>query len=345
MQITISTHTHLSSAIVEATDLIAILSVAIATSTPLLLAALGETITERSGVINLSAEGTILLSAMTGFAIAKTTESWGTVPSLLLGFSGAAMVGAAIALIVAVGSLTMKQSQVAIGFVLSMLCADLSSFLGNPFVRISGPTVPSFTLPFLQDIPYLGPLLFQSDLLVYVSYILIVATWFFMYHTQPGLILRAIGEQPTAAFVRGFNVIAHRYFYTLLGGAMIGMAGAAFSLDFKAGWSHRHTAGYGWIALAIVIFGGWNPFRVALSCYLFGILQSLASVAQSSMPTIPTQMFSVAPFILMIIFLCITTSNWLEYLLNRLPSGLKRAISQSIRSTPPAALGSPFLQE
>ncbi len=329
----------------ETAQLIPILSVAIATSTPLIFAALGETITERSGVINLSAEGTILLSAMTGFAVAKTTEAWGTVPSLLLGFGSAALVGAAIALIVAIGSLTLKQSQVAIGFVLAMLCADLSSFLGNPFVRIPGPTVPSFKIPVLQDIPLLGQLLFQSDLLVYLSYVLIGLIWFYVYRTQPGLILRAIGEQPAAAFVRGVNVIRARYLYTLLGGAMMGIAGAAFSLDFKAGWSHRHTAGYGWIALAIVIFGGWNPLRVALSCYLFGILQSLASVAQSAIPGVPTQVFSVAPFVLMILFLVLTSSEWLERLLNLLPIGLKRAIAQTIRSTPPAALGRPFPQE
>ncbi len=329
----------------DAAQLIPILSVAIATSTPLIFAALGETITERSGVINLSAEGTILLAAMTGFAVAKTTEAWGTLPSLLLGFGSAALVGAAIALIVAIGSLTLKQSQVAIGFVLAMLCADLSSFLGNPFVRIPGPTVPSWKIPLLQDIPLIGQLLFQSDLLVYLSYVLIGLTWFYVYRTQPGLILRAIGEQPAAAFVRGVNVTRARYFYTLLGGAMMGIAGAAFSLDFKAGWSHRHTGGYGWIALAIVIFGGWNPLRVALSCYLFGILQSLASVAQSSIPDVPTQVFSVAPFVLMILFLVLTSSEWLERVLNLLPLGLKRAIAQTIRSTPPEALGRPFPQE
>lgn len=329
----------------DAPQLLAILSVAIATSTPLVFACIGETFTERAGVINLSAEGTILLSAMTGFAIAQTTEDLGTVPSLLLGFSGAAIVGALVALIVAFGALTLKQSQVAIGFVLALLCADLSSFLGNPFVRIPGPTVPGFRLPFLQDIPIIGSLFFQSDLLVYTSYLLIIFAVTYFYRTRAGLMLRAIGEQPAAAFARGANVILLRYLYTAFGGALMGIAGAAFSLDFKAGWSHRHTAGYGWIALAIVIFGGWNPLRVAISCYLFGILQSLASVAQSSIPDIPTQVFTVAPFVLMILFLVLTSNEWLERSLQLLPASMRHTIGQTIHSTPPAALGKSFEQD
>jgi len=326
-------------------QIIAILATAIATATPLVFACIGETITERAGVINLSAEGTIMLAAMTGFAVAKTTESLGNTPSLLLGFGSAALVGAAIALIVAFGALTLKQSQVAIGFVLALLCADLSSFLGNAFVRIPGPTVPSFNVPFLQDLPLVGKLLFQSDLLVYTSYGLIALVWMYFYRTRAGLMLRAIGEQPAAAFARGTNVILMRYFYTLFGGALMGIAGAAFALDFKAGWSHRHTGGYGWIALAIVIFGGWNPLRVALSCYFFGILQSMAGVAQSVIPAIPTQVFTVAPFVLMILFLVLTSSEWLERVLKLLPPTLGRAAAQTIHSTPPAALGRVFEQD
>ncbi|MEB3337759.1 MAG: ABC transporter permease [Leptolyngbyaceae bacterium] len=320
-------------------QLIAILATAIATATPLVFAGVGETITERAGVINLSAEGTMLLGAMTGFAIAKTTNS------LLLGFLGAAVVGAVIALIVAVGTLTLKQSQIAIGFVLALLCSDLSSFLGNPFVRIPGPTVPSFKIPVLESIPVLGPLLFQSDLLVYISYVLILGSWIYFYRTPGGLLLRAIGEQPAAAFARGHNVVLMRYVYTILGGALMGVAGAAFSLDFKAGWSHRHTAGYGWIALAIVIFGGWNPLRVAGGAYLFGILQSLANMAQSSIQNIPTQVFTVAPFVLMIVMLVLTSSDWLDRLLRYIPPTFRRVVTQVIRATPPAALGKVFEQD
>lgn len=325
-------------------ELITILATAIATSTPLIFACMGETLTERAGVINLSVEGTILLSAMTGFAIAKASNS------LLLGFLGAAIVGMLVALVVAYGAITLRQSQVAIGFVLTLLCGDLSSFLGNPVVRVPGPTVPSFPLPGLHQIPVIGPLFFQADLLVYSSYLLIGFCWFYLYHTRSGLTLRAIGEQPAAAFARGTDVIFWRYFYTLLGGALVGIAGAAFSLDFKAGWSHRHTAGYGWIALAIVIFGGWQPLRVALGAYFFGILQSLASVAQSSLPAVPTQVFTVAPFVLMIVALAFTSGEWLvrtvspvvNPLLARFPASLRRSLAQPLLISPPAALGKSF---
>lgn len=320
-------------------EFVSVLATAIASATPLIFASIGETITERAGVINLSAEGTILLAAMGSFAIAKLTDN------LFLGFLGAAVIGAIIALIVAFGALTLKQSQIAIGFVLAMLCADLSSFLGNPFVRIPGPTVPNLPIPLLSGIPIVGPLLFQGDILEYLSFLLIIGTWIYFYRTRSGLLLRAIGEQPAAAFARGNNVILLRYFYTLLGGALIGLAGAAFSLDFKAGWSHRHTAGYGWIALAIVIFGGWNPLRVALGAYLFSILQSLASLAQSWIPSVPTQVFSTAPFALMILVLVLTSNQWLEEFLLRLPPTLRRSIYQVIHVTPPAALGRTFEQD
>ncbi len=318
---------------------LSILAAAIASATPLIFACVGETLTERAGVINLSAEGTILLAAMTGFAAAKTTDS------LWVGFGAAALVGMAVALIVAFGSITLKQSQIAIGFVLALLCADLSSFLGNAFVRIPGPTVPSWPLPLLSDIPVLGPLLFRSDALAYLGYGLIVGSWWFLYHTRPGLILRSIGEQPQAAFARGINVVQLRYVYTLLGGSLMGLAGAAFSLDYRAGWSHRHTAGYGWIALAIVIFGGWDPLRAALGAYLFGVLQSWAIVAQGSIAGVPTQVFSVAPFALMILVLGLTSNRGLERLLLRLPPPWGRRLQGILRVKAPAALGQVFEQD
>jgi len=282
-------------------DFVPILATAISTSTPLVFASIGETFSERAGVINLSAEGTIMLSAMTGFALARTTGS------LMAGFVGAALTGAAVALIVAFGSITLAKSQVAIGFVLALLCADLSSVLGNPFVRVPGLTVPDLPIPWLRDIPFFGPLFFRSDALVYASYLLVIGSTAYFYGTRAGLLLRAIGEKPTSAYVRGANVARLRYAYTLVGGALMGIGGAAFSLDFKAGWSHRHTAGYGWIALAIVIFGGWHPAKVAAGAYVFGILQSVATVAQSAIPEVPTQVFGVAPFALMIGVLVLTS--------------------------------------
>jgi simple sugar transport system permease protein len=320
-------------------QLITILATAIAASTPLVFAAVGETITERSGVINLSAEGTILLAAMASFGAALATGS------VLAGFAAGALVGMLIALVVAFGAITLKQSQIAIGFVLALLCADLSSYLGNPIVLVPGPRVPSFHLPLLSDLPVLGPLFFQSDLLAYASYALVIAAWIYLYKTRAGLALRAVGEQPAASFARGTRVVLARYAYTLIGGALIGIAGAAFSLDFKAGWSHRHTAGYGWIALAIVIFGGWNPLRAAVGAYLFGVLQSLASVAQSAIPSVPTQVFNVAPFVLMILVLVVTSGDVLSRLLSWLPPGTRRRVLRTVHAPPPAALGRPFEQD
>jgi simple sugar transport system permease protein len=319
-------------------QLLIILATAIATATPLVFAAVGETINERAGVINLSAEGTVMLCAMVGMAAALATGS------VIPGFIAAAVVGALVASVVAYGTITLKQSQIAIGFVLALLCSDLSAFLGNPIVRVPGPTVPSFQVPILKDIPVIGPLFFQSDLLVYCSYALILVTWVVFYRTRWGLTLRSVGEQPAAAFARGTNVVRNRYLYTLIGGALMGIAGAAFSLDFKAGWSYRHTAGYGWIALAIVIFGGWNPLRVALGAYLFGVLQSLASFAQDKV-AVPTQVLTVAPFVLMILVLVLTSASWLDRLLAFLPAETRRTVLRGIRARPPAALGKAFEQD
>ncbi|MEN9219346.1 MAG: ABC transporter permease [Thermostichales cyanobacterium SRBZ-1_bins_19] len=315
---------------------LAILATAITTTTPLVFACLGETLTERAGVINLSAEGTLLMGAMTGFAVAYHTQN------LWLGFAAAAGIGILFALIVAWGSLTLKQSQVAIGFVLALLGGDLSSFLGNAYVLTPGPTVPSWPLPGLSGIPVLGPIFFRGDVLVYLSYLLTLGLWVLFYRTGVGLWIRMIGEQPAAAFARGIPVQRWRYGLTLIGGALMGIGGAAFSLDFKAGWTHRHTAGYGWIALAIVIFGSWDPLRVVVGAYLFGILQSLASVAQSQVRGIPTQVLSVAPFVLMIAVLALSSEKSLGWLLRPLPIVWQQRLRGRLGIKPPAGLGQPF---
>jgi simple sugar transport system permease protein len=273
--------------------LISIASV-LASAAPLILATMGETITERAGVINLSLDGTILLSAMVGFAVGLHTNS------VIPGFIAAAVVGMLVALVLSVLSISLNQSQTAVGFVLTLLCTDLSSFLGNPYVRVPGVAVPHMPIPLLKDIPLIGPLFFNHDPVIYGSFLLIPLVWWVLFHTRTGLVVRALGERPSAAFARGINVTAWRYSCVLLGGALVGLAGAAYSLDLKQGWSYRHVAGMGWIALAIVIFGGWRPWRVAIGCYLFGVLQVFATRSQSVISWIPTQVLNVAPFVLMI---------------------------------------------
>ena len=308
----------------------------LAASVPLIYAGIGETLTEKAGVTNLSLDGTILLSAMTAFAVAYLSGS------LLLGILAAMLVGALMALLVAWGSIALKQNQVAIGFVLTLLGADLSSFLGRPFVRIPGPSVPHLPIPWLVEIPVLGPILFNHDLLVYLSYVLVIGIWLWISRTQQGLVLRSVGERPEAAFARGVNVNRTRYLYTFLGGALVGLAGATYSLSVKLGWSHRHTAGEGWIALAIVIFGGWSPWRVALGAYFFGALKSLGSLMQPAFPTVPTQVFQAAPFALMIVVLVLTSGNLTERLLAALPARPRRLMAGLLRGAPPSALGKPF---
>jgi simple sugar transport system permease protein len=326
------------------------LAAVLAASAPLVIAAMGETLSERAGVINLSLDGAILLAAMTGFAVALGT---GSVP---LGFLAAALVGALVALVLCGMSLSLGLSQTAVGFVLALLCTDLSSFLGNPYVRKPGPAVSFLPIPGLSGIPLIGPLLFRHDLVIYASFALVPLTWWFLFRTRAGLTLRALGERPEAAYARGVNIVALRYLYVVLGGALVGIAGAAYSLDLKQGWSYRHTFGTGWIALAIVIFGGWRPWRVALGCYLFGILQTLASRWQSSppellrslLPNLPTQVFQVAPFALMIFVLALInglTNPALTRRVAALPEALRRPTQWLIgrlAATAPAALGQPF---
>jgi simple sugar transport system permease protein len=319
----------------------------LAAAAPVIFAVMGETLTERAGVINLSANGKILLAAMAGFAVAVITNN------LLLGCLAGMLAGALVALLVAFSSITLKQSQVAVGFVLALMCRDLSYFLGNPFMGLSGPRIPSLPIPGLSQIPVLGPILFRQDILTYLSYILIFVAWLWVFKTRPGLILQGVGERPAAAFVRGANVNRLRYFYTILGGALIGLAGPAYSLSVKAGWKGTISGldGIGWIALAITIFGGWNPLRAAFGAYLFALLQWLGLVLQPSLQGIPAQVLQVAPFPLMILTLLLVNignTEWVERVLAGLPEGTRHAIARlirSLRASPPASLGVPFEQE
>ncbi len=320
----------------------------IASATPIVVATIGETITERAGLINLSLNGTIILSAMAGFAIAATTNN------LYLGFLLGGIIGALVALIVAFSSITIRQSQVAVGFVLTFLCRDLAYFMGNPYMGMSGPKVPPpFTIPLLSKIPFLGPLLFNQNILTYLSYIIIIAVIFWVSRTRGGLILQSIGERPAAAYVRGINVNVLRYFYTVLGGFLVGLAGPMYSLSVKAGWKGTISGldGIGWIVLAIVIFGGWKPARTILGAYLFAFLQWLSLVLQSTMPNIPSQVLQVAPFPLMIFALLLVNvgrAEWVERELAAMPEKPRKVLSKilrALRTSPPSSLGVPFENE
>ncbi len=317
------------------------------TAAPVIFATVGETLTERAGVINLSVNGTILLSAMTAFAVAVRTDN------LLLGFAVGMLVGMAVAAIIAFGSITLRVSQVAVGFVLALTTRDLAYFLGTPFMGLQGPRLNQWSIPFLADIPILGPLFFRQDPLTYFSFLLIGLAWWWVFRTLPGLMLRGIGERPEAAHARGANVRLQRYLYTILGGALVGLAGPTYSLSVKAGWKGTISGldGIGWIALALTIFGGWNPLRGALGAYLFALLQWLGVVLQPYLPGIPSQVLQVAPFPLMILtllFVNIGNTEWVNRTLAGLPPDVRHFLVRLLRAlqvAPPAALGTAFEEE
>lgn len=317
-------------------EFVRVLSSIILQATPLVIAVCGETITERAGIVNLSLDGTMLLSAMTGFVAGLVSHN------VWFGFLAAAGVGALLSLIVAFASIRLKKDQFAVGFVLTLLGDELSAYLGQNYTRIPGESVPHIGIPLLKDIPILGPLLFDHDPLVYFSFVLVGLTWWWMFRTQPGLRLRSSGERPEAGFARGVDINRLRYFYTLIGGVLVGIAGAAYSLDIKLGWSEGHTRGLGWIALAIVIFGGWSPVRGAIGALLFGASKALAAVLQRTFPEVSVVIFNITPWVLMIGVLLLVGSDATDRLIDIAPRRFRPRLRQVLRVRPPGALGVAF---
>ncbi len=320
-------------------DLIRILASIMLQSSPLIIAVCGEILTERSGVINLSLDGSMLMAAMVGFVFGLQTQN------VWLGFAAGAAVGAFFAAIVAFGSIRLKQNQVAIGFVLTLLADDLASFLGQNYTRQPGVIVPHAGIPLLKDIPIIGPIFFDQDVVVYFAIALVGITWYWLNRTQPGLRLRGSGERPEAAFARGVHVNRQRYMYAILGGALVGIAGAAYSLNVKIGWSDGHIRGFGWIALAIVIFGGWSPIRGALGAILFGATKALATALQGAFPEVSVVAFNSLPWILMIVVLLLVGSDLTERFITAMPNSWQPRLRSILRVQPPLALGTTFSEE
>jgi ABC-type uncharacterized transport system permease subunit len=272
----------------------------LAGAAPILLATLGETLSEKGGVINLSLDGTILLSAMAAFVVAYRFDS------VTAGFAAGALTGAVVAAVVAVFSVGLGLSQVAVGFVLTLTTRDLAYFLGNSYARRPGPQAAPVPIPGLADLPFFGEVFFQHRLPVYASMVMIGVVWWFIYRTHAGLKLQAIGENPSAAYARGIDPRWRQIAYTIAGGLLVGLAGATFSLATKPGWGRPQGAeGTGWIALALVIFGGWHPVRAAAGAYLFAFLQVMGIHLQGAFEGVPSQVFQVAPFPLMIFTLAL----------------------------------------
>lgn len=301
---------------------------------PLVLAALGETLTEKAGVVNLSLDGTILLGAMAGFVVASNSQS------LLMGFIAAGITGCAAASILAFVGVWLGQSQVATGFALTFLCRDLAYFLGSPYARQQGPQLPNIPVPWLSDLPFVGKVFFSHTAIVYVSFIAIPCFAYFLFRTRSGLAVRMAGENPEACWARGINPTTVQITSTIVGGFFVGLAGAAFSLAVKPGWGHpQGCEGIGWIGLALVIFGSWNPFRVVLGAYLFGSLQLLGIYMQNIFTAVPPQIFQVAPFPLMIFTLVFihvrqgrrrhVSPGWMRLLSGKPPQWLGKAYTKN----------------
>ena len=313
----------------------------IAGAAPIVFAALGETLTEKSGLINLSLDGSILLSAMTAFAVAhKTGSVWA-------GYASGAMVGAMVAAIVAVFSIYLGQNQVAVGFVLTLMARDLAYFIGNPYSRIPGPQAPPQPVPILEKIPFLGQVFFNHSFPVYLSLALIWICWWYIYRTPMGLKLRSVGEHPRAAYARGLDPRRIQLFHAVVGGVLVGLAGATFSLLTKPGWGRPQGAeGTGWIALALVIFGGWRPVRAAAGAYLFSFLQLIGIYFQEWTSSIPSQVFQVAPFPLMIFTLLLVSLAQKASLESSAEGrGRLRSLLDFFSGAAPSALGKPHRPE
>jgi ABC-type uncharacterized transport system permease subunit len=275
-----------------------ILSV-IAASTPLLLAAAGELVVERAGVLNLGVEGMMIMGAACGFAGAYFTGS--TALGALFGIvAGACMAGVFGAL-----TLGLAVNQVAAGLALTIFGTGLSGLVGSGFVGKRIATAPVLDLPFLTGLPFVGRILFGQDAFVYVSVALVIGIWWFLYRTRAGLVLRAIGDNHTSAHALGYPVLRIRMLAVLFGGACAGLAGAFLPIAYTPFFIPGMTAGRGWIALALVVFASWLPVRLAIGAYLFGAVTILQLHAQGAGFGIPSQLMTSLPYLATIIVLVI----------------------------------------
>ncbi|GAB2181707.1 ABC transporter permease [Denitratisoma sp. agr-D3] len=270
-------------------------------ATPLILAAIGELVVERSGVLNLGVEGMMLVGAVVGFAV---TLNSGFATLGLLAAMGAAM---ATALIFAFLVLTLQTNQAATGLALTLFGVGLSAFIGRGYAGQTVDPLPHLNFPLLSDIPFFGPLLFRFDVLVYGSLVLVLLVGWVLSRTRLGLIIRAIGESPASAHAIGYPVIRLRYAMVLFGGAMAGLGGAYLSIALTPMWVEGMTAGRGWIALALVVFATWKPKGVMWGAYLFGGVTVLQFHGQGFGLAIPSEFLSMLPYlatIAVLVFIC-----------------------------------------
>jgi simple sugar transport system permease protein len=290
---------------------IAFLASTAGAATPLVLASSGELVAERSGVLNLGLEGIMLVGAVTGFMATVHTGS------LTLGLLAALVAGMAMSLVFGFLVLTLQTNQVATGLALTLFGIGLSAFLGRDLVGQTVAPLAALSFPVLSDLPFIGPLLFRFDAMVYLSLAVVVAVGWMLARTRIGLQIRAVGEAPHSAHAIGMPVIKLRYAAVLFGGAMAGVGGAYMSLALTPMWVEGMTAGRGWIALAQVVFATWKPRNVILGAYLFGGVTVLQFHGQGMGIAVPSQFLSMLPYVATIVILVIICRDPKTILLNK----------------------------
>jgi general nucleoside transport system permease protein len=282
----------------DGTDMLVSAIVTIITAaTPLAFAALGELVVEKAGVLNLGVEGMMIVGAVTAFATGVTTDS-----AILAIIAGAAA-GALVSVIFGFLVLIMMSNQVATGLALTIFGLGLSALVGHGFVGVTYAGLPTLNIPLLSEIPIVGPIIFGQDGMVYLSLIMAAAIAWFLTKSRAGLILRAVGESHDAAHAIGYSVIRIRFGAILFGGAMAGLGGAYLSLAYTPLWVENMTAGRGWIALALVVFAAWSPWRAFCGAYLFGGITIVQLHIQGVGLAIPSQLLSMLPYLVTIIVL------------------------------------------
>lgn len=308
-----------------------ILNITLRAGTSLIYATVGETFTERSGILNLGLEGIMLTGAVSAFATAYYTKS------LLAGIVVALLIGASLAVIHAFLSITMRANQVVSGLSITLFGTGMASFLGQRLgpesngyylVGLVGPRFKPFTPKWLGTLPVLGAV-FNQDFLTYMVYIIVPLAWFYLYKTRDGLNLRAVGENPYTADAMGINVIKVRYLATVIGGMLVSLGGAHLSLAYTPGWAENLTGGRGWIVIALVIFAMWNPARAVLGAILFGGINAVQFRLQAAGATIPAAYLNMLPYLATVLVLVVVT--WWETLSKKVGA--------------PASLCKPYVRE
>ncbi len=296
---------------------VAILTGTVIAATPLVFAALGELVVEKSGVVNLGIEGMMLVGA----AVAVWMSFAGF--PMPVAVAAAALAGAAASLVFGVLALTFMTNQYAAGLALAIFGSGVSASIGKGFGSTPVEAISPVRVPLLADIPVIGPILFQYDALVYLSLVLFAAITWFLYRTKAGLVVRTIGESPESSHAIGYPVIAIRYGAVLFGGLMAGLGGAYLSIAYTPLWVENMTAGRGWIALALVVFATWRPFRVMAGAWLFGGVTILQFHGQALGFAIPTELLSALPYLATIAVLVIISRNR-QILMLHFPASLAR---------------------